>query len=254
MQSNLQNIHIAIIMDGNGRWAQKKDLPRFKGHSAGVSTLRNIIQCCPEFQISTLTLYAFSSDNWKRPQTEISHLMDLIRLYLSSETDCFLENNIRFKAIGRRDRLPEDIVKLIEKVEHDTQCGEQLTLRVAIDYSSRYEILQAAKNILDNSNDSHSALSKSLSGVEKECDVDLLIRTSGEKRLSDFLLWECAYSELYFTNIDWPDFTSKDLRDAVEDFRSRDRRFGSLEAETKLPPVVMNADGNNKNYKIAGVK
>lgn len=254
MQSNLRKIHTAIIMDGNGRWAQKRNLPRFKGHSEGVHALRNIIKGCPQLHISTLSIYAFSSDNWKRPKSEVSHLMDLLRLYLSSEKDHFLENQIRFIAIGRRDRLPRDIVELIQNIEEETKNGKKLTLRIALDYSARYEILQAAQKNLSNSSDSDLVFCRALTGSSHECDVDLLIRTSGEKRLSDFLLWECAYSELYFTDTDWPDFSQDDLRIAVKDFRSRNRRFGSLEPENSFTRVSNSAPIKNKFYKKMGVK
>lgn len=241
-------------MDGNDRWAQKRNLPRFKGHCAGVSSLRSIIQACPEFHISTLTIYAFSSDNWKRPKSEISHLMDLIRLYLTTELDGFLKNKIRFLAIGRRDRLPEDVVELIEDVERQTKNGTELTLRVALDYSARYEILQIAQKNSPDQEENHYTFSRALSGLDRGFDVDLLIRTSGEKRLSDFLLWECAYSELHFTDTDWPDFSKDDLKIAVEDFRSRDRRFGSLEPETSSNLITTETHGQKNTYKTMSAK
>ncbi len=254
MQSNLQKLHLAIIMDGNGRWAQKRNLPRFKGHCAGVNSLRTIIQACPEFHISMLTIYAFSSDNWKRPKSEISHLMDLLRLYLTSELDVFLKNKIRFMAIGRRDRLPEDVVELIEDIETQTKNETQLTLRIALDYSARYEILQIAQKNSPALKENHSSFSRALSGLDRGCDVDLLIRTSGEKRLSDFLLWECAYSELHFTDTDWPDFSKENLKIAVDDFRSRNRRFGSLEPENS-PNLISTEMHEQKNtYKTMRTK
>ncbi len=219
MSSN--SLHAAIIMDGNGRWARERGLPRVAGHREGASAVRRVIEAAPDFGIGTLTLYSFSEDNWSRPPREVSALMKLLGLYLAQETNRCMETGVRLTAIGRRDRLPAQLVARLEDTERKTAKGTRLHLRLALDYSSRTAILDAARKL--NGTATEESLSKLLGP-----DVDLLIRTSGEQRLSDFLLWECAYAELIFTPRMWPAFGREDLAQCVEEFHRRDRRFGGL--------------------------
>jgi len=211
-------LHVAIIMDGNGRWANSRGLPRVAGHREGASAVRRVVEAAPSLGISLLTLYAFSADNWRRPPREVSALMKLLGRYLETETARCLTNGVRLEAIGRRDRLPPSLVRMLEESERRTSAGRTLTLRLALDYSSREAILDAARQ------------SPTAEGFSRLLgpDVDLLIRTSGEQRLSDFLLWECAYAEIVFTQRMWPEFDASDLAAAVEDFHRRDRRFGAV--------------------------
>jgi undecaprenyl diphosphate synthase len=218
-------LHVAIIMDGNGRWANSRGLPRVAGHRAGADAVRRAVEASPELGISVLTLYAFSADNWRRPPREVSALMKLLRVYLDQETDRCVSNGVRLEAIGRRDRLPAPLVALLERAEQKTAAGRRLHLRLAIDYSSRQAILAAARKLRHD----HTATEESLSRLIGP-DVDLLIRTSGEQRLSDFLLWECAYAEMVFTTRMWPEFSAEDLSEAVDEFYRRDRRFGTVSA------------------------
>jgi len=218
-----QGIHAAIIMDGNGRWAQDRGLPRVAGHRAGADAVRRVVKASPELEITGLTLYAFSSDNWRRPTTEVSTLMSLLARYLRSEADELRDSGVRLSIIGRRDRLPASVIEAIEWAEMRTFGGRRLHLRVAVDYSARDAILSAALSARDGM--SRESIAQALAP-----DVDLLIRTGGEQRLSDFLLWECAYAELIFTPRMWPDFDGADLRRAVEEFRRRERRFGGVPA------------------------
>jgi undecaprenyl diphosphate synthase len=218
--SNL--LHVAIIMDGNGRWAQRQNLPRLAGHRAGVETLRRVVERAPHLGVGTLTVYAFSSDNWRRPQTEVKGLMNLFGNYLRRELRKCAEKGVRVSLIGRRDRLPEHLLPLIEEMESQTARGRNLHLRLAIDYSSRDAIIEALAGQVQIT---RAGISQILGP-----DVDFLIRTSGEQRLSDFLLWECAYAEMYFTDLHWPDFRAEDLAEALSVYRSRDRRFGALGA------------------------
>ena len=216
-----QGIHAAIIMDGNGRWAQDRGLPRLAGHRAGADAVRRVVKASPDLDISGLTLYAFSSDNWRRPENEVSALMTLLNRYLRSEADELRESGVRLSIIGRRDRLPASVVESIVWAEMRTFGGRRLDLRVAVDYSARDAILSAARSAREEV--SRESISEALAP-----DVDLLIRTGGEQRLSDFLLWECAYAELVFTPRMWPDFDATDLRRAVEEFKRRNRRFGEV--------------------------
>jgi undecaprenyl diphosphate synthase len=207
-------------MDGNGRWALGRDLPRAAGHRAGVETVRRIVEAAPELGIGVLTLFAFSSDNWRRPSPEIDALMALLWIYLAKETPRCLENGIRMEIIGRRDRLDESLRRAIERTEAATAHGRRLRLRMAIDYSAREAILAAARET--------SPLSRESLSVALGPPVDLLIRTGGEQRLSDFLLWECAYAEFVFSRRMWPEFSPDDLASAVREFRGRQRRFGAV--------------------------
>jgi len=215
-------IHAAIIMDGNGRWAAARGLPRVAGHSAGAESLRRAVEAAPDLGIQTLTVYAFSSDNWRRPQPEVAALMKLFHSYLRREQARCVDQGVRVSVIGRRDRLPRLLLPVIKECEQATARGKKLHLRLAVDYSSRDAIAAAARVLKQKA--TRESLSKALGAA----DVDLLIRTGGEQRLSDFLLWECAYAELLFTPVMWPDFTAADLAAAVNEFRSRERRFGAL--------------------------
>jgi undecaprenyl diphosphate synthase len=226
-------LHVAIIMDGNGRWAARRNLPRVAGHRAGVAAVRRIVEHAPDVGIRCLTLYAFSSDNWRRPSPEVRSIFWLLRAFLRLERGRLSQAGARLEVIGRRDRIPKLLLREIDQAISATAAGRHLLLRVAIDYSSRDAILRAA---LSTSNDllhEHSSteqrqemIGQELSGESGE--VDLLIRTGGEKRLSDFLLWECAYAELWFTDRMWPDFETADLDAALKDFRGRERRFGGV--------------------------
>jgi undecaprenyl diphosphate synthase len=229
-------LHVAIIMDGNGRWARDRGLPRTRGHREGAAAVRRVVESAPKLGIETLTLYAFSADNWKRPRPEVNALMRLLHRYLRTETAELVEKGVRVQLLGRRDRLPPRVLSAAEAAEHATRDGDRLELRLAIDYSARDALVRAAE-LLRGSQDpicperfSH-ALSQAMNAQGATRDVDLLVRTSGEERLSDFLLWECAYAEFVFTPTLWPDFGGDDLRRAVEMFHHRDRRFGGLAAQ-----------------------
>ena len=236
MQMEFQpGIHVAIIMDGNGRWAARRGLPRVAGHRAGVGAARRVVEHAPDIGIRRLTLYAFSSDNWRRPPAEIDRIFWLLRAFLRLETARLKEQGVHLEAIGRRDRLPVAVLQSIESAERATAACRRLDLRVAIDYSSRDAIARAAALAAHAQNAPPSTpeelgpyMTQVLSGGGG--DVDLLIRTGGEKRLSNFLLWEAAYAELYFTERMWPDFDAADLDAAVEEFRHRERRFGAVPA------------------------
>jgi len=227
-------IHVAIIMDGNGRWATAKGQMRTAGHIAGARTVKKIVEAAPDCGIGTLTLYAFSSDNWRRPSREVGLLMRLFRRYLVSEVARCVTNGVRMRIIGRRDRIPTELLRAIDNAEHATRAGRKLDLRIAVDYSARDAILRAAQKMspatsADPNRDEFAKLLAHVDhGIGDSKDVDLLIRTGGEQRLSDFLLWECAYAELYFTRRMWPEFSSVDLAEAVEEFRNRERRFGAV--------------------------
>ncbi|HEY1245592.1 MAG TPA: di-trans,poly-cis-decaprenylcistransferase [Hyphomicrobiaceae bacterium] len=224
----MQTIHAAVIMDGNGRWATRRGMPRQAGHAAGVEALGRVVKAAPDLGIGVLTVYAFSTDNWQRPTTEVSALMGLLRRYVEKETRRLADAGARLTVIGRRDRLPPDIAAAIGRAERATAAGRKLHLRVAVDYSARDAILAAAEAAARRGDFTREAFSRALTGEPDNRDVDLLIRTGGEKRLSDFLLWECAYAELYFTDRLWPDFSAQDLASAVAAFHARERRFGGL--------------------------
>jgi undecaprenyl diphosphate synthase len=229
--SEYRRLHVAIIMDGNGRWAQSRGLPRVAGHRAGAGAVRRVVEASADLGIGTLTIYAFSSDNWRRPVREVNALMRLFRAYLRTETANCIKHGIRIEVIGRRDRLPAVVLSEIEIAERATRGCGSLHLRIAVDYSARDSILRAASRLKDAAEVSREVFSKLLADEEKSAgvqDVDLLIRTGGEQRLSDFLLWESAYAELYFTRRMWPDFDRTDLETAVKEFHNRERRFGGL--------------------------
>jgi undecaprenyl diphosphate synthase len=259
----VNGLHAAIIMDGNGRWAVARGKSRPAGHLAGADAVRRTVEAAPAAGIDVLTLYAFSADNWRRPPEEVGALMRLLRRFLMAETGRCVENGVRVQVIGRRDRLAAALVREIESAERATACAEhreKLRLRIAVDYSARDSILRAAHRLAGawelapqgdvglakgradrpegrrlEGRDPHREISREEfselvagSSEQRVHDVDLLIRTGGEKRLSDFLLWECAYAELIFTDRMWPDFGAADLEEAVGEFRRRERRFGAV--------------------------
>lgn len=234
MSMNAEGIHAAIIMDGNGRWAVSRGKPRTAGHIVGARVVRDIVEAAPSCGISMLTLYAFSADNWQRPSREVALLMRLFRRYLVKETSRCVANGVRMRIIGRRDRIPAELLKAIHNAEDATKHGRKLDLRIAVDYSSRDAIVRAANALPRGSKHTIEELQREIDRVYHwtgpSRDVDLLIRTGGEQRLSDFLLWECAYAELYFTERKWPEFSPADLQAAVDEFRSRERRFGAVPA------------------------
>jgi undecaprenyl diphosphate synthase len=217
MQSTL---HIGIIMDGNGRWAQARGLPRMAGHRSGVDTVGRIVEAAPDAGVGVLTLFAFSSDNWRRPAAEVGALMKLLEIYLAKETRRCIEQGVRLEMIGRRDRLDPILCAAIARAEAATAAGSRLWLRIAVDYSGRDAILRAARAVTE--------LSRESLGTALGPPVDLLIRTGGERRLSDFLLWESAYAELVFSRTMWPDFGPEELTSAVREFCGRERRFGAV--------------------------
>lgn len=226
-------VHIAIIMDGNGRWASRHGLERILGHQRGVEAVRSVIEAAAELEVKYLTLYAFSTENWERPNNEVSALMRIMVQSLNKETDTMIKNNIRMIAIGDLNRLAEDVRKRLFETIDLTSGSTGLTLIIALSYSSRWEITEAVKEIALEINQgklkpediNNTLFEKHLNTIGIP-DPDLLIRTSGELRISNFLLWQLAYSELYFTSKLWPDFGKDDLYDAIIDFQNRERRFG----------------------------
>lgn len=227
-----RGIHVAIIMDGNGRWAEQRGLPRAAGHRAGVGALRRVVEHALDTCIDRLTLYAFSSDNWRRPPAEVQSIFWLLRAFLRLETERMRQRGVRLQFVGRRDRLAPVVLKAMETAESVTAAGKRLLVCVAIDYSSRHAIAQAALDVT-GALPGHgipardSILPGLVQNLEAQTqDVDLLIRTGGEQRLSDFLLWESAYAELLFTDRMWPDFDESDLDNALRDFSHRQRRYG----------------------------
>ena len=230
-------LHVAIIMDGNGRWAARRGLPRVAGHRAGLVAARRTVEHADAMGVRCLTLYAFSSDNWRRPAAEVERIFWLLRAFLRLETEGLRRRGARLSVIGRRDRMPRAALGAIERAENATAGGHGLHLRVAIDYSSRDEMARAACEAAERGSETgvekllrpermRAAMMSALAG--ESGDVDLVIRTGGEKRLSDFLLWECAYAELCFTERMWPEFGERDLDAALREFGSRERRFGAV--------------------------
>ena len=223
--------HVAIIMDGNGRWAVERGLPRWAGHRAGADAVRRTVEAATELGVGVLTLYAFSSDNWQRPAREVTALMRLLHRFLRAEVATCVKNGVRLSVIGRRDRLSAPIRYAISRAETKTAGGANLHLRLAIDYSARDSILRAAQRAQQVVDISQASFARFLFEPEQAApDVDLLIRTGGEQRLSDFLLWESAYAELFFTPQPWPDFGRDDLAAALAEFHRRERRFGQVAA------------------------
>ncbi len=241
-------LHDALIMDGNGRWATSRGLPRLAGHRQGVERGREIVRAAPACGVRVLTLYAFASDNWQRPATEVQALFTLLTTFLQLETPAAVRDGVRVCVIGRRDRLPAELLQSIVETEKLTRRGRRLLLRLAVDYSSRDVIARAARAMATprapSGSRSRAEFGRALAAAENGVPVppvDLLVRTGGEQRLSDFLLWECAYAELLFLPTPWPDFGPADLAEAVEAFRHRVRRFGDLpdtEPASSAPPPV----------------
>ncbi|ALG71635.1 UDP pyrophosphate synthase [Azospirillum thiophilum] len=232
--------HVAIIMDGNGRWAKARGLPRTAGHKKGVDAVRRTVEAARELGIGTLTIFSFSSENWRRPEEEVSDLMGLLRFYLRSEVAELHKAGIRLRVIGDRARLSDDINRLIVNAEDLTAANRVMTLVVALSYGSRLEIVQAARQLVEDvaagrlspGAIDEGALSARLYTADIP-DPDLIIRTSGEKRISNFLLWQAAYAEFVFVDTLWPDFTKCDLEAAIEEFHRRERRFGATTAGTR---------------------
>ncbi|HKI12321.1 MAG TPA: polyprenyl diphosphate synthase [Candidatus Acidoferrum sp.] len=229
-------MHVAIICDGNGRWATARGLPRSDGHREGAEAARRVIRCAPHLGIHTLTLFALSSANWQRPPAEVDAILGILQEYLHEETSHCLEEGVRLSIIGRRDRLPPGLREAIADAEALTAKGEALHLRLAIDYSARQTIYQAASKFYKVTNLSSEAFGNLLAEVQRggSTEVDLLIRTGGEQRLSDFLLWECAFAEFVFLPKRWPDFMPVDLRNAVQEFERRERTRGGLPRECAI--------------------
>ncbi|MFN8654526.1 MAG: polyprenyl diphosphate synthase [Gemmatimonadales bacterium] len=230
MQST--SLHVAIIMDGNGRWATRQGYPRAHGHEAGAESVRRVVRAAADQGVGILTLYAFSSDNWRRPQSEVDALMRLFLDHFRREAGECRARGVRLSVLGRRDRLSLPLRAAIGAAERATRDGRTLWLRIALDYSARDQLLRAARR-LAGQNVTRDRFQAELGHVQHDRrpapDVDLLIRTGGERRLSDFLLWEAAYAELHFSEVAWPDFGEQDLALALADFRSRHRRFGGLD-------------------------
>lgn len=254
-------LHLAVIMDGNGRWAEARGLPRVAGHRAGAESVRRIVSAAPAHGVGTLTLYAFSVDNWRRPPLEVKGLMRLFEAHLRSEADRLVQEGVRVGVIGRRDRLPQPLVEQIESLERRTRAGRRLRLQLAIDYSGRDAIVAAARLARSECAPEGPAprtaapdeldreafrrhIARALHADAPIPDVDLLVRTAGERRLSDFLLWECAYAELVFTDRLWPDFDQDDLAAALREFERRERRFGGLpNARTRSVATPLRTSG-----------
>ena len=222
--------HIAFIMDGNGRWAKKRGLPRIRGHAEGVKAAERTIDAAKKLGIPYLTFYAFSTENWKRPEEEVQFLMELLREYLKEKLPTFLRDDIRVSFIGRRDRIPKETLEWMEKVEKETSKCSSLWVFVAVDYGGRDEITRAVNRIIkEGYKEVNEELIRRYLDLPPEVpDPDLLIRTAGEKRISNFLLWYIAYTELYFTETLWPDFDENELLKAIEDYSRRVRKFGGL--------------------------
>lgn len=223
--------HVAIIMDGNGRWAKKRFLPRIAGHRAGVEAVRRTVKTAPKLGIEVLTLYAFSSENWKRPADEVSDLMGLLTHYLRSEIDELHENNIRLRFIGDHKRLNPDVIELLEASAARTAGNTRMTLVLALNYGSHDEITRAVRRLIADGVPVDAVTSEAIAARLDTSDLplpDLIIRTSGEQRLSNFLMWQAAYAELAFTDELWPDFNEASLQRAVDTFAQRERRYGGL--------------------------
>ncbi len=230
----LPPVHVAIIMDGNGRWARTRGLPRTAGHKRGAQAVKTAVKSAAQAGVAYLTLYGFSSENWKRPVDEVNDLMGLLRYYLKTEVTFLNKNGVRFRVIGERERLAPDIVSLIEQAETETAANRVLTLTIALSYSGRSEITMAARHLaravaagaLRADDIDEAEFTRHLFTADIP-DPDLLIRTSGEKRISNFLLWQLAYTEFMFVDTLWPDFSREDLEDAIRQYQLRVRRFGT---------------------------
>ena len=238
-----ESLHVALIMDGNGRWAERKGLSRSAGHREGAKAVRKVVESAARLGVGTLTLYAFSCDNWQRPKAEVVALMSLLRRFLLEEIPACQRNGVRVRVIGHRHRLTRDVRRAIERCEEATKAGQTMVLRLAVDYSAREQLARAACSVVDgHPEELEAALRLVNHPLDDSPPVDLLVRTSGEKRLSDFLLWECAYAELHFVDTLWPDFGNEELEAALAELSSRQRRFGRVPAaalEESAEPSVM---------------
>jgi undecaprenyl diphosphate synthase len=224
-------VHIAVIMDGNGRWAKKKRLPRIEGHRAAGKSVRTIVEASAAIGIKHLTLYAFSTENWKRPEDEVGALMDLFDLYLNREKKTILDNNVRFKVVGRRDKLKPEIIAKMESLEATSIDNTGITLNLALNYGGRVDLVDCVKKIIKKGIAPDAVDEQTISDnlyTSGQPDPDLLIRTSGEMRISNFMLWQIAYTEIWVTDVLWPDFSEKDLFEAIHSFQERDRRYGGI--------------------------
>jgi len=237
-QSVLVPRHVAIIMDGNGRWAEERKRPRLFGHKAGVDSVREIVETARTLGIDFLTLYAFSTENWNRPSSEVTGLMGLLKSYLQSELRAMLKNDIRLCCLGQQDRLPADVQSVLQQTIADTKSCHGMTLNLALSYGGRHELVQAMRNLAQKCQEgalqwqdiSEADINAHLFTAGQP-DPDLLIRTGGENRLSNFLLWQASYAELYFTEIKWPDFKKDQFMEAINIFSRRQRRFGQTSAQ-----------------------
>ena len=227
MERNIPH-HIAIIMDGNGRWAKKRGLARSFGHMEGAKTLSKALEYLTEIGVKYLTVYAFSTENWNRPQDEVSTLMKLFLKYIKNERKNMMKNKIRFFVSGRKNNVPKKLQKEIEKLEEETKNNDRITLNIAFNYGSRAEIVDAVNRIIDDGKENITEEDFSKYLYNDFPDPDLVIRTSGEMRISNFLLWQIAYSELYITDTLWPDFDEKEIDKAIESYNQRERRFGGV--------------------------
>ena len=224
-------LHVAIIMDGNGRWARARHRPRVFGHQAGVKTVRRIVEDAADMGLQYLTLYSFSTENWTRPKAEIAALFNLLRQYVEDDLETLDRNNVRIRIIGSRKGLKPDLLELIDRVERTTESNTEFFLNIAFNYGGRDEILRASAKAVKDGKDLSAMSEAELTPYLDTADLpepDLVIRTSGEKRISNFLLWQAAYAEFVFTDVLWPDFTRKDLEAAIAEFQNRERRFGNL--------------------------
>ena len=227
--------HIGIIMDGNGRWAKNRFLPRIAGHKEGMNRVVDIVEECCKIGVRTLTLYAFSTENWKRPEEEVSGLMNILVVYINSQLKRILENNIIFRVIGDYSKLPSSIVKLLDNSIDKSKDNNGMVLNIALNYGGRAEIISSIKNLYKDIEKGKLSLDelneesfKKYLYTKENSDVDLMIRTGNEKRISNFLIYQLAYSEFYFTEVLWPEFYADDLYDAIYDFQNRNRRFGGI--------------------------
>lgn len=231
---NLPN-HIGIIMDGNGRWAKKRFMPRIAGHKEGMKRVIDIVEECCKLKINALTLYAFSTENWKRPKEEVNALMDILVIYINTQLKRILENNIVFKVVGDYKKLPTSIVNLLDDSIEKSKDNTGMTLNIALNYGGRAEIISAIKSLFKDVSDSKISISdlnednfKKYLYTKENSDIDLIIRTGGEERISNFMLYQLAYSEFYFTKVLWPEFFAKNLHEAIYDFQNRNRRYGGI--------------------------
>lgn len=230
-----RGLHVALIMDGNGRWAKQRGMPRTLGHRAGVEALKRTVKAAPDLGVERLTVFGFSTENWRRPAAEVSALMDLMRLYIESDLDRLVREGVRVFILGRRTGLPADILEMIQRAEQRSAANDRFTLQVAFNYGGQADIVDAARAFAEKVAHGEAkpaeldeAAFSTLLSTSQSTSPDLIVRTSGERRISNFLLWECAYSELVFQDVLWPDYGGEALKAAIEDYRSRERRYGGI--------------------------